>query len=250
MSWLMLVFKQQTTAVIFHEKASMWRFRGLRSLATISVPTCSLCSRICFTLIFYDVILCPVMLKPNKIKQLLALCIILAGAWLAIVIVLKIHQPKGPVEYLKELPKNIDLSLQKIHYSEEKDGVKRWELLADKVEYDKNREYTFFKKISMIIFGKGKGGQITITADNANYYNKIGDIELSGNVTAVNDSGMKFTTGHIRYISSRSMFSTDDHVAFADGGLVVNGTGLEMMLKTKNVRIFKNVTAHIGVRTK
>jgi LPS export ABC transporter protein LptC len=102
----------------------------------------------------------------------------------------------------------------------------------------------------MIIFGKGKGGQVTVTADNANYYNKSGDVELSGHVTAVSDSGMKFTTGRIRYISSRSMFSTNDHVTFADGGLVVSGTGLELMLRTKNVRILKNVTADIGGRTK
>jgi hypothetical protein len=46
------------------------------------------------------------------------------------------------------------------------------------------------------------------------------------------------------------MFITNDHVAFADGGLVVNGTGLELMMKTKNVRILKNVTADIGGRTK
>ena len=214
------------------------------------MPTLSYPARICFTPIFYDVILCPVMLKPNKIKQLLALCIILAGAWLAIVIVLKIHQPKGPAEYLKELPKNIDLSLQKIHYSEVKDGQKRWELLADKVEYDKKQEYTSFKKISMTIFGKGKGGQITIAADNAKYYNKSGDVELSGNVSALNDSGMKFNTGHIRYISSRSMFSTNDNVTFVDGGLIVNGTGMELMLKTKNVRVLKNVAADIGARKK
>jgi lipopolysaccharide export system protein LptC len=46
------------------------------------------------------------------------------------------------------------------------------------------------------------------------------------------------------------MFSTNDHVTFADGGLVVSGTGLELMLRTKNVRILKNVTADIGGRTK
>jgi LPS export ABC transporter protein LptC len=221
---------------------------GSPSLATISVPTLSQLARICFTLIFYDVILCPVMLKPNKIKQLLALCIILAGAWLTVVIVLKTHQPKGPVEYLKALPKNVDLSLQKIHYSEIKNGEKRWELLADKVDYDKNREFTYFKKINMVIFDKGKGGHLTVTADNANYHNKSGDVELSGNVAAGNDTGMKFTTGHILFVSSRSLVTTNDRVAFADGRFVVNGVGLELMLKTKNVRILKNVTANIGAR--
>ncbi len=229
---------------------SMEYCRRSKDLATISVPTLSHPARICFTPIFYDVILCPVMLKPNKIKQLLALCIVLAGTWLAAVIVLKTHQPKGPVELLKQLPKNIDVSLQKIHYSEIKNGEKRWELRADKVDYDQNREYTYFKKIDMIIFGKGKGGIISLTADTASYHNKSGDVKLVGNVTAVNDSGMKFTTGHVNYISSRSLVSTNDHVAFTDGRLAVKGTGLELMLKTKSVRVLNNVTANIGSRAK
>lgn len=188
------------------------------------------------------------MLKPNKIKQLLALCIILIGTWLAVAIALKIHQPKGPVELLKKLPKNIDLSLQKIHYSEIKNGGKRWDLLADKVDYDKSKDYTSFKKINMVIFGKEKDGTVTLAADSANYHNKTGDVELIGNVSAGNDSGMKFTTGHIRYISSRSLVQTDDHVAYTYGNLVVEGTGLELMLKTKRVRVLKNVTANIGAR--
>lgn len=188
------------------------------------------------------------MLKSNKIKQLLALCIILIGTWLAVVIASKIHQPKGPVELLKKLPKNIDLSLKKIHYSEIKNGEKRWDLLADKVNYDKSRDYTTFEKINMVIFGKGKDGTINLTADSASYHNKSGDVELTGNVTAGNDVGMKFTTGHVRYISSRSLVCTDDHVAFTHGSLVVEGTGMELMLTTRSVRVLKNVTANVGAR--
>ncbi|MEI8354537.1 MAG: LPS export ABC transporter periplasmic protein LptC [Deltaproteobacteria bacterium] len=190
------------------------------------------------------------MLKPNKIKQLLALCILLAGTWVTVVIVLKTNQQKGPVELLNQLPKNIDVSLQKIHYSEVRGGEKRWELRADKVDYDQNREYTHFKKIDMIIFAKGKGGMISLTADMATYHNKSGDVELLGNVKAVNDSGMKFTTGYLNYVSSRSLVKTSDRVTFSDGRLAVEGTGLELMLKTKSVRVLNNVTANIRTRAK
>lgn len=188
------------------------------------------------------------MLNPNKIKQLLALLITVAGAWLTVVIVLKVHQPKGPAELLKELPKNIDISLQKIHYTETRDGVKRWELVADKVDYDTNRENTYFKKINMVIFGKGTNGKINLTADNARYFNKTGDVELTGNIAAANDAGMRFETGRLRYVPSRSMIQTDDHVRFVDGRLTVEGNGLELMLKAKSVRVLRNVTAKIGAK--
>ncbi len=96
------------------------------------------------------------MLKPNNIKLILASSVVLAGIWLTVVIVLKTNQSNGPVEILKQLPKNIDISLQKIHYTDIKDGKKRWTIVADRVEYDKTSDYTYFKKIKMDIFPKGE----------------------------------------------------------------------------------------------
>ncbi len=191
------------------------------------------------------------MLKPNKIKLILALCIVSAGIWLTTVIVLKTNRSKGPVEILKQLPRNIDISLQKIHYTDVKDGEKRWTLVAEKVEYDRDRNYTYFRNVKMDIFSRGGSeNKITLTADNAAYHNKTEDVEVEGNVTAVNNAGMRFETGRLFYESSRSMISTKDHVKFTDGKLAVEGTGMELMIKAKKVRILNNVTALIGVRAK
>ncbi len=190
------------------------------------------------------------MLKPNKIKLLLALCIAVAGIWLTVEIVLKTHQSKGPVEMLKQLPKNIDISLQKIHYTDTKDGEKRWDLVADKVEYDRNVDYTYLKNVRMEIFPKGKdSGKVTLVAERATYHNKTGDVEVAGRVKADNDAGMRLETDHLSFDSSRSMIYTRDRVKFTDHGLIVEGTGMEFMLKAKSVRVLNDVTAHVGVRT-
>jgi LPS export ABC transporter protein LptC len=187
------------------------------------------------------------MLKPNKIKLVLAICIVVAGIWLSAVIVLKTHQSHGPVEILKQLPKNIDISLQKIHYTDIKDGKKRWVIVADGVEYDKTTNYTYFKKVKMDIFPKGEEkGKISLVADRAAYHNKTGDVEAEGKIVASNEGGMKFETGRLFYDSSRSMILTGDHVRFADGSLVVEGTGMEFMPKAKTLKVLKNVTARIG----
>ena len=61
---------------------------------------------------------------------------------------------------------------------------------------------------------------------------------------------MKFTTGYLNYVSSRSLVKTSDRVTFSDGRLAVEGTGLELMLKTKSVRVLNNVTANIRTRAK
>jgi LPS export ABC transporter protein LptC len=215
------------------------------------MPTFLIPSRICFTPIFDGVILLPDMLKPNKIKLILALCIVSAGIWLTSVIILKTNRSKGPVEILRQLPKNIDISLQKIHYTDVKDGEKRWTLVADKVEYDRERNYTYFRNVKMELFSHGGGeNKITLTADNAAYHNKTEDVEVEGNVTATNNTGMRFETARLFYQSSRSLISTNDHVRFTDGKLTVEGTGMELLIKAKKVRILNNVTALIGARAK
>lgn len=189
------------------------------------------------------------MLKPNKIKQLLAICILLAGVWLTFSIVVKTHQSNGPVEILKQLPKNVDISLQKIHYTETKDGLKRWDLVAEKVEYDKLRGLTLFSDVKMDIFDKGKDtGNLTLKAERAIYNNQTGDIQAEGNVTVVNQTGMRMQTQTLRYESSKSKIATTDRVTINDGKLSVDGRGMELMLKEKSVRILENVTARIRGR--
>jgi LPS export ABC transporter protein LptC len=187
------------------------------------------------------------MLKPNKIKLLLASSVILAGVGLTVTIVLKTHQSTGPVQILKQLPKNIDVSLQKIHYTDTKNGEKRWDLIAEKVEYDKVRDLTLFSDIRMDIFSRGKGdGKLTLRAERAIYNNKSGDVEAEGNVTVVNEAGMRFETGRLRYESSSSKIDTKDLVKMADGRLRVEGTGMVFMLKEKSMRILRDVTARVG----
>ncbi len=191
------------------------------------------------------------MLKPSKIKLILALCIAVAGIWLTVVIVLKTHRSKGPVEILRQLPKNIDISLQKIHYTDIKDGQKRWSLVAEKVEYDRERNCSYFRNVKVDLFSRGKDdGKITLTAYKAVYHDKTGDIDAEGNVVASNENGMRFETGHLSYQPSSSMISTRDHIRFVEGKLMVEGTGMELMIKAKKVRILNNVTALVGVGTK
>ncbi len=191
------------------------------------------------------------MLKPSKIKLILALCIAAAGVWLTTVIVLKTHRSKGPVEILRQLPKNIDISLQKIHYTHIRDGEKRWSLVAEKVEYDGVRNCSYFRNVKVDLFSKGKDeGKMTLTADKAVYHDKTGDIEVEGNVVASNETFMRFETGHLFYQASSSIISTRDHIKFTEGNLSVEGIGMELMIKAKKVRVLSNVTALVGVRIK
>jgi len=183
------------------------------------------------------------MTKANKIRHILASIIILATLYLAVSLALKLGSSGKKGEGLPALPRNVELSLSKIHYTETKDGVKQWDLFADKGEYDKARDVTRLTGVRLVLHERGRSGEITLVSNQADYYNASKDVRLSGNVVARSDSGMEFTTGWASYVAGRSLVVTDDRVRFTDSGMSVTGVGMELSVKSRQVRILKDVTA-------
>lgn len=185
------------------------------------------------------------MRKLNKIRQLLALVIVVASLSLAAAIVLKLYRGKPPAQTLPRLPQDIDISLQRLHYTETRNGVKKWDLVAEKAEYDRKSDVTRLTAIRMVIAGDRRFGELSLTADRGEYYNTTRDVALSGHVVARSTTGMEFATGRIAYKAERAMLHTTDRVRFTDGSLTVEGVGMELMTDSKNMKILHDVTASI-----
>ncbi|HOP40814.1 MAG TPA: LPS export ABC transporter periplasmic protein LptC [Geobacteraceae bacterium] len=188
------------------------------------------------------------MQKFNKIKQVLAVVVIAAASYLAVVIAVKYHRLKAPTDILSDLPKNIDLSLQKVHYTSTKEGTMQWDLHASKVDYYNKSGVIRFSKPEMVLFGKGNAGTYALKGDTADYHKDSGDVQLVGNVSANNKSGMTFFTDHLEYSAARALIATDDRVRLEDAFLSVEGTGMELNLNTRKVRVLRNVTAVVNTR--
>lgn len=185
------------------------------------------------------------MLKLNKIRRFLAFAIILAAVSMAVTITLKVQRSKVPAETLRRLPVNVDVALQKIHYTETKDGVKKWDLLADQAVLDKKGETVHLTGVRLIVAAGGKTGDIVLTADRADYDSRSKDVRLAGNVEAKSASGMRFSTESAMYEAGRSMINSTDRVKFSDGRLDLDGVGMELATSTRNVKIMKDVTASV-----
>lgn len=183
------------------------------------------------------------MISTGKIRQILALVIVAATLAVAGAIALKAYRAMRSGNLIPNLPKNIDVSLQKIHYSETRDGIKKWDLVADKADYDKVNDIIHLANVRLVVLGAGESGDITLTADRADYLSAKKDVNLSGNVVAKSASGMVFTTGHAEYASAQSMIHTTDRVKFVDKGLTVEGQGMECMTETKKIKVLHDVTA-------
>lgn len=186
-----------------------------------------------------------IMIKPNKIRQLLALFVVATSVSIVAVIVVKLYRARVMAELLRKLPKNIEVSLRKIHLTETRDGMKKWDLVADKADYDKNGEVTHLSGVRLVVASGNATGDITLTAPLAHYHNVSKDIRMDGNVVAKSASGMEFTADNATYIAARSLIMTPGRVSFSDGKLKLDGVGMEFTPKTKNIRILNQVTANI-----
>jgi LPS export ABC transporter protein LptC len=186
----------------------------------------------------------------NNIRRILAFLVVAAAAYVTGVIALKVHRVKGPSDILSDLPKNIDLSLRKVRYTNTKDGTLQWDLVAKKVDYYNDSGIIRFTGAEMMFSGKGKTGGFKLTADTADYRKKTGDVRLFGHVTASAESGLNFSTGYIEYLADKKIISTRDRVKLFDGNFALDGSGMEVHLPTKMIRISSNVTATVGARKK
>ena len=186
------------------------------------------------------------MLNPNKIRQLLALLITLAGVSLVAVISLKVYREKPMTGFLPRLPGNIEVSLQKIHYTETRHGIKKWDILADKAEYDKDHEVTHLTGIKLILAGNRSTGDITLVSDRADYYNKTKDVHLKGHVTAESASGMRFLTDEATYLAAQGVILAPGRVKFSDRMLSVEGVGMEYMSSAKKMKLSRDVAATVS----
>ncbi len=188
------------------------------------------------------------MIKTNKIRQLLALFVIVTSLSIAAAIAVKLYRSRETADMLRKLPKNIEISLQKIHFTETRDGVKKWDLVADKADYDKKLEVTHLSGVRLVVTGDRSTGEITLTAPRADFHNTTKDVRLDGDVVAKSASGMEFTTSNVSYVAARSLIKTSSPVKFSDGKLTLEGVGMEFKPETKNVRILNRVVANIRPR--
>jgi LPS export ABC transporter protein LptC len=183
------------------------------------------------------------MLSPRNIRFALALLVTAAIVGIVVAISLKGFRPTSPGPVSQQLPQNIDVALQNARFTEMREGVTVWELVAKRVEYDKTGETAFLTDIHMVYFKSGSNGSITLTASKGEYSNISKNIRLRGKVHVVTESGMVFDTDSLDYLAESSLFRTDDRVDFHHERLSLSATGMEFFAKTETSRFFKPVDA-------
>jgi len=181
--------------------------------------------------------------KVNNIRRFLVILASIVTLCVVGTIAYRMHQDGAPSRKVPKLPLKVDVSLQRVHYTETKKGVKRWDLSADRAEYNKEADSTTLTGVKLVIAGNRSTGDLEVTAERAEYRNATRDVTLSGKVLGKSASGLEFSTSRITYLAARSLLETDQPVQFKDGGFELKGVGMEFQTQTRRLQVMKDVSA-------
>jgi LPS export ABC transporter protein LptC len=190
------------------------------------------------------------MVSPVYIRPLLALLVTAAIIGI-VVVVFRNGSPESkplPSVNQQQLPQNIDIALKKARFSEIKDGLLVWELIAEQAEYDKTGDITFLHDIRMVFQKTPTQGAITVTADSGEYVITRKDLFLTGNVHVVTDEDAHFDTEKITYVGALNQFTTQAPVMFRQQRIQLTATGMVLGVKNQKANFKSFVVASIVMK--
>lgn len=176
----------------------------------------------------------------------LSLAFILIAAIIGIVTVIIRSDPQGSSPLLpvsQQLPKNIDIVLKKARFTEIQNGHILWELIAERVNYDKTGEIAYLSDIRMQFQRTATRGGITVLADSGEYSNLTKNVTLKGSVHVETEDGENFETASILYSGALSRFSTQDPVSFRKKNLQLKAIGMDLSVQSQLIRFHSAVDA-------
>lgn len=118
--------------------------------------------------------------------------------------------PKAPTQIDKiEPPTTMEYHGNTI--SEEKNGVKIWELTSDKMIIDAQTQDAEFEKVSGKFF-QSDGKVLELTAEKGNFNQKSKNIHVEGKVVVLDGDGAKLNSGKLDWIDKDGMIVATDEV--------------------------------------
>lgn len=183
------------------------------------------------------------MVTPRNIRYALALLVTTAIIGIVTAISFKGSRSAIPEPVSQQLPQNIDVSLNNARFTEMRDGVVVWELVASRADYDKSGDNAFLTDVKMLFTKSRSNGAITVTASSGEYSSASKNVRLRGKVHVVTESGITFDSESLDFLADSSQFRTNERVTFRHERLSLVATGMELDVKSEKSRFFKEIEA-------
>jgi lipopolysaccharide export system protein LptC len=179
-----------------------------------------------------------------NVKRILGILIVVSLVALGVVVSRHLIQPD--IEQLVELlPKDIDLALQDLHYTQNEDGQRRWTLDADRAEYLKENSTARLEVVSLVYYETRSFGDVHLKADRGELDQDSRELDVWGDVVLTTDRQEQFFTDRLHYNDQQRRLSTESKIRAVTPRLELTGTGLQVDVDSGYLIVKKNVRALI-----
>ena len=184
------------------------------------------------------------MIRRLNIRNLLALVIlVLAGA--LTVTVIRNFQGPSPEEALEALPRNIDLSMKEIRYTETSDGLRRWMLVADSAAHSVGEGVTRIENIRMIFYDRRGADDVILTARSGTFRADSREVEVYGDVVVKSPRGFALYTEQLTYGETDRVIRTAAPVRMISDRMELTGKGMRLSIVDHTLELLSAVRARI-----
>ncbi len=186
------------------------------------------------------------MVSSAYIRPLLALLVMAAIIGIAVVVFRNVpHGSPSARPAEQQLPHHIDIALKKARFSEIQEGQVAWELVAERVEYDKRGDTAYLAGIKMDFQKRSSQGTVTVTADKGEYLSRERNVRLSGHVLVVTEEGARFSTDSLLYTGTTGRFTTAGSVHFRQERLQLDAVGMTLNVKNQQAHFSSAIEASV-----
>jgi len=184
------------------------------------------------------------MSRRLNIRNILAFVILVLAGTLTVTVIRNFQGP-SPDEALEALPRNIDLSMKEIRYTETSDGNRRWMLVADSAAHSMGEGVTRIENINMVFFDRRGNEDVILTARSGSFQVDSRQVEVHGDVVVKSPRGFVLYTEHLTYGEADRMIHTSDPVRMVSEGMELTGKGLRLNVDNHTLELLSSVRARI-----
>lgn len=185
-------------------------------------------------------------MKSRKTLRSL-LGIIVVGSLAGVALVFWLTLAPGPEKKTQRPEVGADLKLDRVHYTETREGVKEWELEAASAVYFKGEEIVALEKVRATFYGKEQENYVLV-GEKGRFHTRTKVIEVYDGVKIDSSSGYHLRTRSLEYRSEKRELWTSDPVAMEGPDLRVEGGGMIVELNHRRVKVFGGVTTILSAQ--
>lgn len=165
-----------------------------------------------------------------NLRRVLAILILGSVAVLVLILWPYLAQ-QSPEEILDALPKQVDLSLKKLHYTQNEDGRRSWTLTADNAEYQRDNSQALLDKVHLVLYRAGQFGEVTLDADQGRLEQDRQQIQVWGQVVIRTSRREQLFIERLHYDGQQQQISSDESFRLLTPQMELTGKGLQIDLE-------------------